>query len=117
MPTFSAIIWFAFGLLIMRYVWKFGLGMLKSMTSTLPEPPPSGEMRRINVRYRCSVCGVEIRMVMAPDEGIGLLDLSKALLRTRKRVSQRIRIFAGLGLQGVGLGLRVVRSSEASSRA
>ena len=68
MPTFSAIVWFAFGLLIMRYVWKFGLGMLKSMTSTLPEPPPYGEMRRINVRYRCSVCGVEIRMVMAPDE-------------------------------------------------
>ena len=65
---FSAIVWFAIGLLIMRYVWKFGLGMLKSMTSTLPEPPPSGEMRRINVRYRCSVCGVEIRMVMAPDE-------------------------------------------------
>ena len=61
--------------------------------------------------------GLVLVLVMAPDEGIGLLDLSKALLRTRKRVSQRIRIFAGLGLQGVGLGLRVVRSSEASSRA
>ena len=68
MPTFSAIVWFAFGLLIMRYVWKFGFGMLKSMTSTLPEPPPSGEMRRINVRYRVFFFFFEIRMVMAPDE-------------------------------------------------
>jgi rubredoxin len=25
-------------------------------------------MRKINVRYRCSVCGVELRVVMAPDE-------------------------------------------------
>jgi hypothetical protein len=25
-------------------------------------------MRRINVRYRCGVCGVELRMVMAPDQ-------------------------------------------------
>jgi hypothetical protein len=67
-PTFSAIVWFAVGLLIMRIVWRFGFGMLKSMTSTLPPPPPTGEMRRINVRYRCSVCGVELRLTMAPDE-------------------------------------------------
>jgi hypothetical protein len=38
------------------------------MTSTLPPPPPSGEMRRINVRYRCSSCGTELRMTMAPDQ-------------------------------------------------
>jgi rubredoxin len=25
-------------------------------------------MRRINVRYRCSVCGLEIRLTLAPDE-------------------------------------------------
>jgi len=25
-------------------------------------------MRRINVRYRCTVCGVELRLTMAPDE-------------------------------------------------
>jgi hypothetical protein len=68
MPTFSAVIWFIGGLIIMRFVWKFGFGMLKSMTSTLPPPPPAGEMRRINVRYRCSVCGTELRMTMAPDE-------------------------------------------------
>jgi hypothetical protein len=60
--------WFLLGVVLFRGIWKFGLGMLKSMTSSLPAPPPTGEMRRINVRYRCGVCGVELRMVMAPDQ-------------------------------------------------
>ena len=25
-------------------------------------------MRKINVRYQCTVCGTELRMVLAPDE-------------------------------------------------
>ena len=66
--SFGTIVWFLLGVVLFRGIWKFGLGMLKSMTSTLPEPPPAGEMRRINVRYRCGVCGVELRMVMAPDQ-------------------------------------------------
>lgn len=67
-PELSTIVWVAVGLLLMRFTWRFGFGMLRSMTSMLPPPPPSGEMRKINVRYRCGVCGVELRMVMAPDE-------------------------------------------------
>ena len=66
--SFGTIIWFLLGVVVFRGSWKFGLGMLKSMTSSLPAPPPAGEMRRINVRYRCGVCGVELRMVMAPDQ-------------------------------------------------
>ncbi len=66
--SLGTIIWFLMGALLFRGIWKFGLGMLKSMTSSLPAPPPTGEMRRINVRYRCGVCGVELRMVMAPDQ-------------------------------------------------
>ena len=42
------------------------------------------------------------------DSLLGRLDISKALFRTRERVLQRIRLFTGLGLQDVGLGLRVV---------
>ncbi len=68
MPTFGAVVWFLGGVVLLRYIWKFGFGMLKSMTSILPEPPPSGELRRINARYRCGVCGLELRMVLAPDE-------------------------------------------------
>ncbi len=65
---FGTVIWFLLGVVLFRGIWKFGLGMLKSMTSSLPAPPPTGEMRRINVRYRCGVCGVELRVVMAPDQ-------------------------------------------------
>lgn len=68
MPSFGTIIWVAFGLVLFWVVWKFGFGMLKSMTSTLPPPPPTGEMRRINLRYRCNICGLELKMTMAPDE-------------------------------------------------
>ena len=66
--SFGTTIWFLLGVALFFGIWKFGLGMLKSMTSSLPAPPPEGEMRRINVRYRCGVCGVELRMVMAPDQ-------------------------------------------------
>ncbi len=62
------IIWVLFGAALFRFIWKTGLGMLRGMTSTLPPPPPAGEMRRINVRYRCSSCGTELRMTMAPDQ-------------------------------------------------
>ena len=62
------IIWFLGGVVLFLFIWKVGIGMLRSMTTSLPPPPPAGEMRRINVRYRCGVCGVELRMVMAPDE-------------------------------------------------
>ena len=65
---FGTIVWVAIGLLLVRYIWKIGFGMLRSMTTSLPPPPPTGEMRRINVRYSCSVCGVELRLTMAPDE-------------------------------------------------
>ena len=65
---FGTIVWVAIGLALLWFIWKVGLGMLRSMTSSLPPPPPSGEMRRINVRYRCTVCGVELRLTMASDE-------------------------------------------------
>ena len=66
--VFGTIVWVGIGLALVWFIWKVGLGMLRSMTSSLPPPPPSGEMRRINVRYRCSVCGVELRLTLAPDQ-------------------------------------------------
>lgn len=68
MPEFSTVVWVVLGIGLGYFLWKTGIGMLRSMTSPLPAPPPSGEMRRINVRYRCSVCGLELRMMLAPDE-------------------------------------------------
>ena len=68
MPDLGAILWFLGGVLLFRIVWRTGLVLLRSMATAPPPPPPSGEMRRIDVRYRCIVCGTEVRVVVAPDE-------------------------------------------------
>jgi hypothetical protein len=68
MPAMSTIIWVAVGIAGGVFLWKTGITMLRSFTTPLPPPPPAGEMRRINVRYRCSVCGLEIKLTLAPDE-------------------------------------------------
>ena len=68
MPAIGTIVWVAIGLLVGYVLWKSGIGMLRSMTTPMPGPPPVGEMRKINVKYRCTVCGLEIRLTLAPDE-------------------------------------------------
>ena len=68
MPAAATIIWIALGLILGYVLWKSGIALLRGMTSLPPEPPPSGELRRVRRQYRCSVCGVELKMTMAPDE-------------------------------------------------
>ena len=68
MPDISTVIWVLGGVVLGVVLWKVGIGMLRSVTRPLPPPPPAGEMRKINVRYRCDVCGVELKMTMAPDD-------------------------------------------------
>lgn len=66
--TIGAVIWALLGLLVAFVVWKTGIALIRSLSTPPPPPPPAGEMRRVNVRYRCDVCGVELRLMMAPDE-------------------------------------------------
>ena len=68
MPSLGFVLWVLLGLLVTYVVWKTGIALLRSLTTPLPPPPPPGEMRKVNVRYRCDVCGVELRLTMAPDE-------------------------------------------------
>ena len=56
------------GILIFVVIMKLGLLVLRVLARPVPEPPPPGEMRRVNLRYRCSSCGVELRVTSAPDE-------------------------------------------------
>jgi hypothetical protein len=66
--AFSTVMW-AIGAVVLALVaWRVGIGMLRSLTRPLPAPPPPGEMRKVNLRYRCSVCGMEIRLTLANDE-------------------------------------------------
>ena len=32
------------------------------------EPPAAGEMRKVDLRYRCSICGAEMRMTQAAED-------------------------------------------------
>ncbi len=68
MPAFGTVVWALAGLLMLMVIWKVGIGMTRSLTTSLPEPPPEGEMRRVSVRYRCSICGLELRMTLAAEE-------------------------------------------------
>ncbi|MFT5202753.1 MAG: hypothetical protein ACI9C1_002147 [Candidatus Aldehydirespiratoraceae bacterium] len=47
---------------------RMGLAMLRGLAHPVPEPPPAGELRKVKIAYRCSICGAEVRMTIAPHE-------------------------------------------------
>jgi hypothetical protein len=48
-------------------IWV-GFIILKMLATPPPEPPPSGELRKVKLQYRCSLCGTEVRMTTANNE-------------------------------------------------
>ena len=40
----------------------------RGLATPLPPPPPPGELRKVRLIYRCSLCGTEVRMTSANDE-------------------------------------------------
>jgi hypothetical protein len=68
MPALSTVLWVLVGLAIGYLLWKTGIAMIGGLTTGAPAPPEPGELRKVNVRYRCGVCGLEIRLTLAPDE-------------------------------------------------
>ena len=49
-------------------IWKLGTMMLGGLARPVPEPPPPGELRKVKLLYRCSICGTELRMTAANDQ-------------------------------------------------
>lgn len=47
---------------------KVGYMALAGLGHPVPEPPPPGELRKVRLTYRCSICGTEVRMTSANDE-------------------------------------------------
>lgn len=43
-------------------IWRMGRAMIGGLARPIPAPPPDGELRRVNLRYRCPTCGTELRM-------------------------------------------------------
>jgi hypothetical protein len=66
--AFSTVMWVIGAIVVTFVVWRVGSGALRSVATPLPEPPPAGELRKVNLRYRCSVCGMELRLTLADEE-------------------------------------------------
>ncbi|MDP9452125.1 MAG: hypothetical protein M3P97_01765 [Actinomycetota bacterium] len=49
-------------------IFKVGFAVLGSFARPAPEPPPPGEMRRVNLTYRCPQCSMELRVRQALSE-------------------------------------------------
>jgi hypothetical protein len=64
----GSVLWVLSGVLIGVVLWKVGVGMLRALSQPPAPPPEPGELRKVNVRYRCDVCGVELKLTMAPDD-------------------------------------------------
>ncbi len=64
MNPINLLIAIAAGALILRV----GLGFLRGLARPIPEPPPAGELRKVKIMYRCSLCGTEVRMTVATNQ-------------------------------------------------
>ena len=47
---------------------KVGMNILGGFARPIPPPPEAGELRKVRLTYRCSICATEVRMTQANDE-------------------------------------------------
>ncbi len=47
---------------------KVGAGVLGGFARPIPAPPEPGELRKVRLIYRCTICATEVRMTMANDQ-------------------------------------------------
>ena len=66
--THAAILFVVVAALLVGLLFKIGFAMLGGLATPLPEPPPAGELRKVKLTYRCSICGTEVRMTTANDQ-------------------------------------------------
>jgi hypothetical protein len=48
-------------------IMRLGLFFIRTL-STEPPTPQEGELRRVSLKYRCSICGAEVRMTKAGED-------------------------------------------------
>ena len=64
----GSVLWVLAGVVMTIVLWRAGIGMLRAFSRPPVPPPEPGELRKVNVRYRCEICGVELKLTMAPDD-------------------------------------------------
>lgn len=52
--------------LIFLFIYTYGVKMMASFSKMQPAAPEEGELRKVKITYRCSLCGTEVRMTKAP---------------------------------------------------
>ena len=55
-------------LVMFLVVMRVGFAVLRGLARPVPAPPPPGEMRRVNLKYACTVCGMELQIRKAGEE-------------------------------------------------
>ena len=55
-------------ILVAVVMLRIGMKILGGFARPVPEPPEPGELRKVRLAYRCSICGTEVRMTAANDQ-------------------------------------------------
>lgn len=55
----------ALAVAVMAVFMRIGIAALRGLAQPPPEPPPAGELRKVKLSYRCSLCGTEVKMTVA----------------------------------------------------
>jgi hypothetical protein len=48
-------------------ILRLGIMVIRALSTPVPEPE-EGELRRVNFKFRCSVCGAEVKMTKAGED-------------------------------------------------
>jgi hypothetical protein len=64
----GTVIWIAIGVALMWFIWKFVMGTLRALGEPIAPPPEPGELRKVNIKFRCDVCGTELKMTLTNDD-------------------------------------------------
>lgn len=55
-------------LILGALILRVGYFILQQLATPPPPPPDPGQLRKVKLTYRCSVCGTEVKMTVATNE-------------------------------------------------
>jgi hypothetical protein len=55
------------GVVAFLVILRLGIFMLRMLGSPAPTPD-EGELRRVSLKYRCTICGAEVKMTKASED-------------------------------------------------